>query len=1083
MSVTERGTGDADFVVVANRLPVDLEKLPDGTATLEAQPRRPGHGARADAAQREGAWVGWPGVADADVEPFVEDGLTLHPVRLSARGGRGTTTRASPTARSGRSTTTSWPRRRSTGTGGTPTSRVNQRFAEAVAEVAAQGATVWMQDYQLQLRPGDAARAAPRPADRLLPAHPVPAQRAVHAAPVAHGDRRAGCSAPTSSASTPPGGAQNFLWLATPLSAGAQPRRRRRTHRSGVVRSATGRSASARSRSRSTRRGLDELLAQPPRCSSAPSRSAPTSATRRTDHPGVDRLDYTKGIDVRLRAFAGAARRRHASTRATSSMVQLATPSRERVEHYQQMRDDIEQSVGRINGEFARVGHPVVHYLHQSLPREELAAFFLAADVMLVTPLRDGMNLVAKEYVACRDDLGGALVLSEFAGAAAELRARSWSTRTTSTASRTRWTALTIDPAEGRGGCGRCAARSSPTTSTAGPARSSKRWARRPRSDSFPPLTCPIEKPRRGVDRRGPARGPAPSDRAVRAHPTSARRVRLRRHARPDRRRPRTRPAHCPSRSGALRSLAGLHETTTASSPAARCATSRRSSRLPAEVHLVGSHGSEFDVGFVHALDDDARDAAPHGWRPSWTRLVDGDAGRARWRSSPPASRCTSAGPTPTSGSRVLDAGPRRSVRLGRRPRHRGQGGRRAGRRPDRQGPRARHAAPPGRRDRRDASSATTSPTRRRSPGCPGPDVGVKVGDGETPRPVPGRRHRPTSRTVLAFLLEERRNWLYGDQAAADRAAHDARQRAVGRAGHAGRPAHLAVPPGAGLGRGVRRPARRPGGRPLLDQAGADGAAARPALPAGHDDRRDALVGPAGHRLPRPLRLRAPHRSGAVHLRQHPRRRRVRAAAGVRAGAGPADASSATACGCSARPTRWCCGRPASSGRSPPTACTTPHARSSGRPADAAGRAGAALRHQRPRRARGRPRWSGRAGRRVLDASGSTALTLPQVEKDLVARSALTLRGLVPQRDRRDHGRRHDVAARGDRRRPQLGLPLLLAAGRRDDREGAGLGRLDHRGGGRSSPGCTACSATLPGPELLHPLYTIAGHHAAAPRP
>ncbi len=99
-------------------------------------------------------------------------------------------------------------------------------------------------------------------------------------------------------------------------------------------------------------------------------------------------------------------------------MIQIATPSRERVEHYQRMRNDIEQTVGRINGEYSRVGHPAVHYLHQSLPREELAAFFVAADVMLVTPLRDGMNLVAKEYVACRHDDGGVLVLSEFAGAA-----------------------------------------------------------------------------------------------------------------------------------------------------------------------------------------------------------------------------------------------------------------------------------------------------------------------------------------------------------------------------------------------------------------------------------------------------------------------------------------------------------------------------------------------------------------------------------------------------------------------------------------------------------------------------------------
>jgi trehalose 6-phosphate synthase len=77
--------------------------------------------------------------------------------------------------------------------------------------------------------------------------------------------------------------------------------------------------------------------------------------------------------------------------------------------------------VGRINGDLGKIGAPAVHYLHHSYPREEMAALFQAADVMLVTPLRDGMNLVAKEYVTCRHDLGGALVLSEFTGAWHEL--------------------------------------------------------------------------------------------------------------------------------------------------------------------------------------------------------------------------------------------------------------------------------------------------------------------------------------------------------------------------------------------------------------------------------------------------------------------------------------------------------------------------------------------------------------------------------------------------------------------------------------------------------------------------------------
>ena len=86
------------------------------------------------------------------------------------------------------------------------------------------------------------------------------------------------------------------------------------------------------------------------------------------------------------------------------------------------MREEIERQVGALNGEHGRIGRPAVHYLHQSFPREDLAAFYAAADVMAVTPLRDGMNLVAKEYVACRTGSDGVLVLSEFTGAASELR-------------------------------------------------------------------------------------------------------------------------------------------------------------------------------------------------------------------------------------------------------------------------------------------------------------------------------------------------------------------------------------------------------------------------------------------------------------------------------------------------------------------------------------------------------------------------------------------------------------------------------------------------------------------------------------
>ena len=135
---------------------------------------------------------------------------------------------------------------------------------------------------------------------------------------------------------------------------------------------------------------------------------------------GVDRLDYTKGIDVRLKAVSELLAE-GAITPGDAVFVQIASPSRENVEDYQRLRDEIELMIGRAMGDHRDIGSPPIQYLHHPLSREELVAFYVAADVMLVTPYRDGMNLVAKEYVASRYDDTGALVLSEFAGAAVEL--------------------------------------------------------------------------------------------------------------------------------------------------------------------------------------------------------------------------------------------------------------------------------------------------------------------------------------------------------------------------------------------------------------------------------------------------------------------------------------------------------------------------------------------------------------------------------------------------------------------------------------------------------------------------------------
>jgi trehalose 6-phosphate synthase/phosphatase len=134
---------------------------------------------------------------------------------------------------------------------------------------------------------------------------------------------------------------------------------------------------------------------------------------------GVDRLDYTKGILWRLAAMNRFFDRSPAHRRVR--FVQVAVPTREHVTAYAQMSREVHEMVSRINGRHGSVDTVPIHFLHQSMPAERLAALYASADVMLVTPLRDGMNLVAKEYVATRADCTGALVLSEFAGAATEL--------------------------------------------------------------------------------------------------------------------------------------------------------------------------------------------------------------------------------------------------------------------------------------------------------------------------------------------------------------------------------------------------------------------------------------------------------------------------------------------------------------------------------------------------------------------------------------------------------------------------------------------------------------------------------------
>ena len=413
------GDGASDFVVVANRLPIDMELQPDGTVVSKRSPGGLVTALEPPLRRNRGAWIGWPGVVDAAEDPIVENGMHLHPVRLDDDD--------VADYYEGFSNATLWPLYHDLIVKPVYERRwwdryvdVNRRFAEATSRSAAPGATVWVQDYQLHLVPKMLRSLRPDLTIGFFMHIPFPPVEIFMQMPW-RTEIIEGLLGADLVGFHLAGGAQNFLLLARRL-AGAE------TSRASIgVRSRFGEvdlgyrkvkvgafpisidsaELDLRARDANIRRRAKEIRAE--------------LGNPRKILLGVDRLDYTKGIEVRLRAFAELLAEGRAK-RDDTVLIQLATPSRERVDSYRLLRNDIERQVGHINGEYSEVGHQVVRYMHRAVPRDELIAFFVASDVMLVTALRDGMNLVAKEYVACRSDLGGALVLSEFTGAAAELR-------------------------------------------------------------------------------------------------------------------------------------------------------------------------------------------------------------------------------------------------------------------------------------------------------------------------------------------------------------------------------------------------------------------------------------------------------------------------------------------------------------------------------------------------------------------------------------------------------------------------------------------------------------------------------------
>jgi len=364
--------------------------------------------------QTGGSWVGWAGeVADDVNEPaqrIESHGIELHVVPLDADD--------LAHYYEGFANDTLWPLYhdaiRDSGfrtEDWNSYETVNQRFADRIEAIAPDGAAVWLHDYHLQLVP--ALLRTQRPDLRVgwfdhIPWPPIELfQRLPWRTEVVEGLLGADLLG-----FQRVGGARNFLAAATELtdavetSPGIVEFQGRRVRVDHFPISIDVADIELQARSRSARRQSAQIQA-------------------RLGDPevillGVDRLDYTKGIGSRLRAF-GQLLDDGRLDPAQHVMVQIATPTREGVEHYQDERREIEQLVGEINGRHSRLGFPVLHYLYQTLPLEQLLPLYRAGDVMLVTPIRDGMNLVAKEYVAAHPDGDGVLVLSEFTGAADEL--------------------------------------------------------------------------------------------------------------------------------------------------------------------------------------------------------------------------------------------------------------------------------------------------------------------------------------------------------------------------------------------------------------------------------------------------------------------------------------------------------------------------------------------------------------------------------------------------------------------------------------------------------------------------------------
>jgi trehalose 6-phosphate synthase len=398
----------AHFIVVANRLPV--RAIGEGEhRTWQISPGGLVTAITPILKERGGAWVGWTGQPDDAPDPFSHEGIHIHPVPISRN--------EIENFYEGFANSTLWPlyhdavrRPEFHRRWWWPYVDVNRRFAEAVAQEAAPDASVWVHDYQLQLVPAMLREKRPDLRVGFFLHIPFPPVELLAQLPWRDQILEGLLGADLVGFQTK-NGLRNFVRACQRYTdaSGSQSQLQfgDRRVRLGAFPISIDVGAFEKKAADHAVRERSTQLRQ-------------TLGSWRKVILGVDRLDYTKGIEIRLKAFDDLLASGAKSVN-DCVFVQVAVPSREGVEEYAELREEVEQIVGHINGRHGEAGMSAIHYLYRNLPFDELIAFYLAADVMMVTPLRDGMNLVAKEWVATRLDNTGSLMLSEFTGAAREL--------------------------------------------------------------------------------------------------------------------------------------------------------------------------------------------------------------------------------------------------------------------------------------------------------------------------------------------------------------------------------------------------------------------------------------------------------------------------------------------------------------------------------------------------------------------------------------------------------------------------------------------------------------------------------------